>query len=345
VVTREVDYTSDIFGRRIGKTIDADGSGSGTAVEEIYIYDGLREERGNAGDHILLRFDESEDLTDRFLNGPNVDQVMAQEEVTSTSTAGDVLWALGDHLGTVRDVVEYDSGTDITTVVNHLAYSSFGEITSESNAAIDFLFGFTSRERDEESDLQYNRARYLTNGRWISEDPIGFAAGDENLVRYTGNMPAEKTDSSGLREVCGPYVWLYAGSWCKPAHIYYTAIDAAAEVVNCWWQCEVNIHRCAAGLAADLGGAGTTLTFTHLPISKPGVYSRLPGSSAHTSLQRLLSVKLREAGYGNASIRQLLQRGAVEVKQLPIRSGIKSGVAGIALVELGFSIYCGLQCS
>jgi len=55
------------FGRRIGKVIDADGAGSGTAVEEIYLYDGLRDERGNAGDHMLLRFDESEDLTDRIL--------------------------------------------------------------------------------------------------------------------------------------------------------------------------------------------------------------------------------------------------------------------------------------
>ncbi|RCS55781.1 hypothetical protein DTL42_01370 [Bremerella cremea] len=198
-VTHEVEYTYDVFNRRIVKTIDADGAGSGTPTEEVYIYDGLREERGAAGDHMLLRFDEADDLTDRLMYGPNVDQILATEEVTSTSSAGDVLWALTDHLGTVRDVVDYDNSTDTTTVQNHLAYNSFGNIVSETNTAVDFLFAFTGRERDEESDLQYNRARYYDSavGRWISEDPIGFAARDENLFRYVGNSPVNFLDSSG----------------------------------------------------------------------------------------------------------------------------------------------------
>ncbi|WP_158265624.1 RHS repeat-associated core domain-containing protein [Blastopirellula marina] len=201
-VTHEVDYTYDIFNRRIGKTIDADGAGAGTATEEIYIYDGLREERGAAGDHILLAFDESDDLTDRFLYGPNVDQVLASEEVTSTASAGDTLWALTDHLGTVRDLVDYNAGTDTTTVQNHLTYDAFGNITAETNAAVDFLFAFTGRERDEESDLQYNRARYFDApiGKWISEDPLGFKALDENLSRYVSNSPINSIDPSGLYE-------------------------------------------------------------------------------------------------------------------------------------------------
>src|SRR5690606_30063393 len=44
IVTHEVQYTYDIFSRRIVKAIDADGAGSGTPSQEIYIYDGLREE-------------------------------------------------------------------------------------------------------------------------------------------------------------------------------------------------------------------------------------------------------------------------------------------------------------
>ncbi|RCS50455.1 hypothetical protein DTL42_11260 [Bremerella cremea] len=198
-VTHEVDYTYDIFNRRIGKTIDADGDGAGTATEEIYIYDGLREEQGNAGDHILLAFDESDDLTDRFLYGPNVDQVLASEEVTSTASAGDALWALTDHLGTVRDVADYNAGTNATTVQNHLTYDAFGNITAETNAAVDFLLAFTGRERDEESDLQYNRARYYDAaiGKWVAEDPIGFDAVDENIARYAGNNSLSFTDPSG----------------------------------------------------------------------------------------------------------------------------------------------------
>jgi hypothetical protein len=37
-----------------------------------------------------------------------------------------------------------------------------------------------------------------TIGRWLSEDPIGFEAGDANLYRYVGNGPANATDPSGL---------------------------------------------------------------------------------------------------------------------------------------------------
>jgi hypothetical protein len=35
-------------------------------------------------------------------------------------------------------------------------------------------------------------------GRWLSEDPIAFSAGDANLYRYVGNNPTNKTDATGL---------------------------------------------------------------------------------------------------------------------------------------------------
>jgi uncharacterized protein RhaS with RHS repeats len=35
-------------------------------------------------------------------------------------------------------------------------------------------------------------------GRFISEDPIGFAAGDTNVSRYVGNGVTTATDPSGL---------------------------------------------------------------------------------------------------------------------------------------------------
>jgi len=58
---------------------------------------------------------------------------------------------------------------------------------------------FTSREFDAETGLYYNRARYLdpTTGRWTTQDPMGFAAGDANLYRYVGNRATLATDPSG----------------------------------------------------------------------------------------------------------------------------------------------------
>jgi len=64
---------------------------------------------------------------------------------------------------------------------------------------------FASREFDAETGLYYNRARYLdpTTGRWTTQDPLGFAAGDVNLYRYVGNTPTLLVDPSG-------YAWSWA---------------------------------------------------------------------------------------------------------------------------------------
>jgi uncharacterized protein RhaS with RHS repeats len=35
-------------------------------------------------------------------------------------------------------------------------------------------------------------------GRWLSEDPLGFAAGETNVYRYVGNQPTDLIDPSGL---------------------------------------------------------------------------------------------------------------------------------------------------
>ena len=48
----------------------------------------------------------------------------------------------------------------------------------------------------------YKRARYYDAavGRWISEDPLGFGAGDTNVARYVGNDAAGFVDPFGLAE-------------------------------------------------------------------------------------------------------------------------------------------------
>jgi RHS repeat-associated protein len=129
-----------------------------------------------------------------------VDQILAHEQVTSTSSAGNVLWPLGDNLGTVRDLADYNAGTDTTTVSNHRTYNSFGNITSESNSTIEHCFTYTSRELDKETgDLHY-RARSLSASiaRFLSEDPI--RDDFRLLTRYAVNNPTNATDPSGLKD-------------------------------------------------------------------------------------------------------------------------------------------------
>ena len=88
-------------------------------------------------------------------------------------------------------------------MVNHLIYDAFGKVTSESNPTVDSLFLFTARPFDADTGLQNNLNRWYDSrvGRWLSEDPIGFAGGDGNLYRYVGNNALAQTDSKGLYRI------------------------------------------------------------------------------------------------------------------------------------------------
>ena len=60
---------------------------------------------------------------------------------------------------------------------------------------------YTGRELDPETGLLFYRARYFdpADGRFISEDPIGFAGG-ENFYRYVKNAPTLSIDPLGLSQ-------------------------------------------------------------------------------------------------------------------------------------------------
>jgi len=193
-VTKAVEQGYDAFNRWISRTVDPDGDLGSAAIEETYfVYDGTQ---------IALQFDGNSagDLSHRYLWGPAVDQLFADEDAT-----GDVLWALTDHQGTVRDVAEYDANLDETIVVNHNTYNGFGVKTDQTDAARDLLFGYTGRAFDKETGLQNNWYRWYNAdaGRWLSEDPIGFAGSDANLSRYVTNDSVNWVDSTGTRKKKG----------------------------------------------------------------------------------------------------------------------------------------------
>ena len=62
------------------------------------------------------------------------------------------------------------------------------------------IYAYTAREWDPEIGLYYYRARYYDPrvGRFISEDPIRWAAGP-NFYTYVGNEPVNSVDPFGLK--------------------------------------------------------------------------------------------------------------------------------------------------
>jgi RHS repeat-associated protein len=189
--TLVVDYTYDTLNRRIASKVDTTPVDGVDGKVMYFVYDGsdvLVEltDLDGAGPAVAAE-------SMRYLHGPAVDQIFAQE-----SAAGEVLWDLTDHLGTVRDLVS-NSGV----VVNHLKYDSYGNIISESNSVVHTRYQYTGRDHDSETGLQYSRARYYDamTGRFLSEDPIGFSGGGPNVYSYVVNRPNEYRDPSGHNPV------------------------------------------------------------------------------------------------------------------------------------------------
>jgi len=79
--------------------------------------------------HIALQFDGAGNLTHRYLYGPDMDQVMADEQFQLPGQPGSILWPLTDQQGTVRDLVDSDG-----TVPNHIQYDSFGRRMTPSQS-------------------------------------------------------------------------------------------------------------------------------------------------------------------------------------------------------------------
>ena len=76
-------------------------------------------------------------------------------------------------------------------------YDAWGNLEAGANV---LGYAFTGREWDPDTGLYYYRARYYDPrlGRFISEDPMGFNAGDPNFYAYVFSNPANRVDPSGL---------------------------------------------------------------------------------------------------------------------------------------------------
>jgi YD repeat-containing protein len=167
--TKTVEHAYDVYNRWVRRTVDLDGPGGSDPTDTIFAYDGYNP---------VLQFDGSsaDDIDHRYLFGPAVDQILADQDVNNASSAGNTLWGLADHLGTPRDVADLNEGTGTTAVTNHRTYNSFGTQISETNAAVDFLLARRQDARKEHTGMNNHLHRWLRGGWWVNEDPIGFGA-------------------------------------------------------------------------------------------------------------------------------------------------------------------------
>jgi RHS repeat-associated protein len=146
-------------------------------------------------------------LTQRFVWGPETDQLLIDELNSALYGSVEIYYPLADQQQTIHDAAKYIVSAGAVKVVTHRyldAYGSGGSWSNFEGSGYDGgLFMYTGRFIDQLTGLQWHLHRWYDPalGRWLSEDPIGFAGDPWNLYRYVGNSPTNGTDPSGLRQV------------------------------------------------------------------------------------------------------------------------------------------------
>jgi RHS repeat-associated protein len=190
-VDERILFSYDVFGNRIKQDVDPTGGGTYTTTK--YAYD----PNGNA----WADLSSGGTLQIRRLYADAMDALYAK------IGSGGVNWMLPDLVGSIRDITN-SSGS----LIDHRDWDPFGNLTYESSSGNGDRYGYTGREWSTELSLQYNRARWYdpATKRWMSQDPLGFDAGDSNLYRYVFNSPQCNVDPSGKD------IWVEGPSGSEP---------------------------------------------------------------------------------------------------------------------------------
>jgi RHS repeat-associated protein len=200
------------------------------SATSIFVYDGLNltETVNGAGG-----------LVARYAQGPGVDQPLAMQRGSTTD------YYEQDALGSVTSLTAANG-----SIAQTYTYDSFGNTTNSSGSLTNF-FRYTGREFDTETNLYYYRARYYdpTPGRFASEDPIRFWAGND-FYRYVSNRPVYFGDPRGY---CPP-----PGSQQSPKKSYSGCVAGTVLEDGAWGGVGMGVIA-LAGPPVIMGVAGSSV--------------------------------------------------------------------------------------
>jgi RHS repeat-associated protein len=195
-------YVYDAAGQRVRKVSERQAGAGQTPMrmrERVYL-GGFEIYRTYAADGATVEL-ERETL-----------HIMDDEErlaVVETRTIGDdgslprsIRYQIVDLLSSVS--LELDDQAEIISYEEYYPYGSTSYQAVPSQTETPKRYRYTSKERDEESGLNYHIARYYAPwlGRWISCDPLGIRDG-LSLYVYVGSKPTSAIDPNGSNEQPG----------------------------------------------------------------------------------------------------------------------------------------------
>jgi len=244
--------TYNLFYDALGRCVKRDLNGTTT----YYIYD---------GDKPIVEYNSGGSIVGRNVYGKGIDEILMRTD--SGVNNGDPIYYAQDHEGSVTHLLNGCTTPSSQTgnVLEKYAYDAFGVPTfMDSNGnnlnpnatAYNNRFLFTGREYagtyrgtyvSTFSFYEYRARAYNPQlGRFMSEDPKLFDAGDYNLFRYCHNDPVDMTDPMGLQDTVATY---------SPRQTSLERLDLTnAERISLWQK----------SMESSIGGEQASLTLQSL---------------------------------------------------------------------------------
>jgi RHS repeat-associated protein len=195
-LSQQLTYQYDIFGNRVEEDVYIASNNTTTVTKFGYVIAAeVRIPRGvaNGTANNWADLNNSNQLVTRHLFLEGLDSIFARMD-----SSGTVTWYLSDHLGSIRGLMNNSS-----SLIDQITYDASGNISNESSPSDGDRYKFTGREWDAQLGQYYYRARYYSpsTGRFMNQDPIGFAGKDTDLYRYVRNSPTNYLDPEGTKTV------------------------------------------------------------------------------------------------------------------------------------------------
>ncbi len=190
-------YVYDSTGRRLRKVTDkaaGEGHSPGRKEERIYL-DGIELYRKHSGGNSGLERRTLEVGDDEG----RIAFIETRNEVDDGSEQQLLRYQFSNIIGSVQ--MEADDDARVISYEEYHPYGStaYQAVDADVKAAAK-RYRFVGMERDDESGLNYHKARYYAPwlGRWLSPDPLGINGG-LNLYEYAAANPINFRDQNGLQ--------------------------------------------------------------------------------------------------------------------------------------------------
>lgn len=265
-------YVYDAMGQRVRKVWE---KAPGLTEERIYL-GGFEIFRKHTGTSAATISADTAALERETLHVMDDQQRIALVETRTLDTAGDdraprrlIRYQFGNHLGSA--CLELDDGAQIISYEEYAPYGSSTYQAVRSQTDTPKRYRYSGKERDEESSLYYNDARYYTPwlGRWTATDPAGLVDGS-NSYAYVRNNPLRYTDSTGTQ--------------CDPTNS--SCLDPTLETVDDQsMTCHADSSSSSSSSSSDLAVAGgaTDLLAAFLRPAAPPMMSSAPAQLANSA--------------------------------------------------------------